>query len=109
MKMINVGVIGPGLIWEKVHMPIVESLDAFKVMALCVHREEKKEYWQKQCPSMTVYTDMDEFLKQQNMDAVIITTPLNLNAPVTIKAQKAGKLVFVEKPLATTMGDIETT
>jgi predicted dehydrogenase len=108
MKMINVGVVGPGLIWEKIHMPIVEILDAFKVIALCVHREEKKEYWKKKCPSMAVYTDMNEFLRQPNMDAVIITTPLNLNAPVTIKAQKAGKLVFVEKPLATTIEDLET-
>jgi predicted dehydrogenase len=105
--MINVGVIGPGLIWEKVHMPILGNLDTFRVISLCVHREEKKEYWQKKCPFMTVYTDMDEFLRQPNMDAVIITTPLNLNAPFTIKAQKAGKLVFVEKPLSTTMEDME--
>jgi predicted dehydrogenase len=107
MKMLNVGVIGPGMIWEKVHMPILEKLDEFHIMALCVHREEKKAYWQKRCPSVTVYTDVDEFLKQSNMDAVIITTPLNLNAPVTLKAQRAGKLVFVEKPLATTKEGIE--
>jgi predicted dehydrogenase len=105
--MLNVGVIGPGIIWEKVHMPIIEKVDEFHITALCVHREEKKVYWQKKCPSVTVYTDMDEFLKQPNMDAVIITTPLNLNASITLKAQRAGKLVFVEKPIATTMDDIE--
>ena len=105
--MLNVGVIGPGIIWEKIHMPIVENLDAFHIMSLCVRREEKKAYWQGKNPSLTVYTDMDEFLKQPNMDAVIITTPLNLNAPAMIKAQKAGKLVFVEKPLATKIEDLE--
>jgi predicted dehydrogenase len=59
------------------------------------------------CPSAAVFTDVDEFLRQPNMDAVVITTPLNLNAPITLKAQKAGKIVFVEKPLAMTMEDIE--
>jgi predicted dehydrogenase len=103
----NVGVIGPGTIWEKIHMPIVESLDSFHVVALCVRREEKKAYWQGKKPSLTVYTDIDEFLKQPNMDAVIITTPLNLNASMTLKAQRAGKLVFVEKPVAITIDAIK--
>jgi predicted dehydrogenase len=105
--MLNVGVIGPGVIWEKVHMPIIEKLDGFHIMGLCVRRDEKKMYWQKKCPSVTVYTDVDEFLKRPDMDAVIITTPLNLNASITLKAQRAGKIVFVEKPLATRMEDIE--
>ncbi|GHV61754.1 hypothetical protein AGMMS49587_06740 [Spirochaetia bacterium] len=105
--MLNVGVIGPGKIWEKVHMPIVEKIDTFRIMSFCVRREEQKAYWQQKCPSATVFTNIDEFLKQPNMDGVIITTPLNLNGPATIKAQRANKIVFVEKPLTTKMEEIE--
>ena len=103
----NIGVIGPGIIWENSHLPVIEKIDTFHVVSLCVHREEKKAYWQKKDPSLAVYTNIDEFLKHPDMDAVVITTPLNLNASMTLKAQKAGKLVFTEKPLATTMEEMK--
>jgi predicted dehydrogenase len=93
--------------WEKIHMPIVEKLDTFHIMSFCVRREEKKAYWQEKFPSAAVYTDIDKFMRQSGMDAVIITTPLNLNGPLALKALHAGKLVFVEKPLATNMKEMQ--
>ncbi|MGJ8684767.1 MAG: bi-domain-containing oxidoreductase [Nonlabens sp.] len=45
-------------------------------------------------------TDFDEVLKDSNVSTVMITTRHNLHAPMVIKSLKAGKNVFVEKPLA---------
>ena len=42
----------------------------------------------------------DELLADQNIDAVIITTPHSRHVPQIIAAAEAGKHVFVEKPLA---------
>jgi predicted dehydrogenase len=39
------------------------------------------------------------------IDAVILTTPNSLHAPQTIEALKNGKHVFVEKPMALSVGD----
>lgn len=45
-------------------------------------------------------TDYKEMLKDDEVDTVLITTRHNLHAQMTIEALKAGKHVFVEKPLA---------
>ena len=45
-------------------------------------------------------TDYDEILNDPNVDMVMICTRHNLHAEMSIKALKAGKAVFVEKPMA---------
>lgn len=47
-------------------------------------------------------TDYKEILKDSDVDVVMITTRHNLHASMTIETLKAGKHVFVEKPLAIT-------
>ena len=44
--------------------------------------------------------DYQEILNDPEIDAVIIATRHNLHAPLVIEALRAGKAVFVEKPLA---------
>ncbi len=44
-------------------------------------------------------SDYTEILKDDEVDLVVITTRHNLHAPITTEALKAGKSVFVEKPL----------
>ena len=46
------------------------------------------------------FVRFDALLADQNIDAVIITTPHSLHVPQIIAAAEVGKHVFVEKPLA---------
>lgn len=45
-------------------------------------------------------TDLDAVLSDNQVEGVLITTRHNLHAGMTVQALKAGKQVFVEKPLA---------
>ncbi len=45
-------------------------------------------------------TEFEDALQDKEVNGVLITTQHNLHAGMTIKALKAGKQVFVEKPLA---------
>lgn len=47
-----------------------------------------------------VASDFESVLRDENIDAVFITTPHHLHASMTCQAIEAGKHVFVEKPLA---------
>ncbi len=49
------------------------------------------------------YEDYKELLKDPSIDAVIIATPEHLHYPMFMAAIKAGKNVYVEKPLAHTI------
>ena len=45
-------------------------------------------------------TDLDDVLRDRNIDALLIATPHASHARLTVQALAAGKPVFVEKPLA---------
>ena len=52
-------------------------------------------------------TDYKNMLQDEAVDMALITTRHNLHANMTIDALKAGKHVFVEKPLAITNSELE--
>jgi predicted dehydrogenase len=52
-------------------------------------------------------TRLDDVLGHPDVDAVIISTPHNLHAPLGVEAAKAGKHVIVEKPMATSLEDAD--
>ncbi|MEE2753197.1 MAG: Gfo/Idh/MocA family oxidoreductase [Candidatus Latescibacterota bacterium] len=52
-------------------------------------------------------TDLDAMLARDNVDAVIVSTPHYLHAPLGVEAANAGKHVIVEKPMATTLEDAD--
>ncbi len=52
-------------------------------------------------------TDLDTVLSDEEVDGVVITTQHNLHAGMTIQSLKAGKQVFVEKPLALNQKELD--
>jgi predicted dehydrogenase/threonine dehydrogenase-like Zn-dependent dehydrogenase len=52
-------------------------------------------------------TNYDDVLQDKSINSVVITTRHNLHAPMVIKGLKAGKNVFVEKPLALNNVELE--
>jgi predicted dehydrogenase len=51
--------------------------------------------------------NVEELLASQDVDAVLISTPHHLHAPLAVKAAESGKHVVVEKPMATTLKDCD--
>ena len=49
------------------------------------------------------YRDFNDLLADKNVDAVFIMTPEHLHKDMTVAALKAGKHVYIEKPLAHTI------
>ncbi|MCX7922459.1 MAG: Gfo/Idh/MocA family oxidoreductase [Clostridia bacterium] len=70
--------------------------------------EEYIEYLNKQgvghkVETPTIYTDIDEMLKMEKIDAISICTPSGLHPDHGIKAAQAGVHVITEKPMATNL------
>jgi predicted dehydrogenase len=63
-------------------------------------RREKGRTWATKLQSTTRYTRYDEMLAQQpDIDAVLIATPDHTHAVIAAAAMRAGKHVYVQKPL----------
>jgi scyllo-inositol 2-dehydrogenase (NADP+) len=97
----RLGIIGPGLIWEKKHKQALAKLSSvFTVTAFCASSERRKAETLQDFPQAVYETDLQKFVKRADIDAVVVLTPIHLNAPAAIAAMRAGKDVFLEKPLA---------
>ncbi|MCC6580425.1 MAG: Gfo/Idh/MocA family oxidoreductase [Phycisphaeraceae bacterium] len=53
-------------------------------------------------------TDVEAFLNEKELDAVVVTAADFAHCDITVKALKAGKPVYMEKPIAHTLDDAYT-
>ena len=58
-------------------------------------------------PGVDAVESFDTILTRDDVDSVVIATPVGTHAPLAIAALRAGKHVLVEKPLASSVRDAE--
>lgn len=98
---INVGLIGAGNFARSIHLPNLKRLKEFyNIYAIANKTGSEAKDAAEQFQASYATSDFGEILKDKNIDMVIISTRHNLHAQMTIEAAKAGKAVFVEKPMA---------
>jgi UDP-2-acetamido-3-amino-2,3-dideoxy-glucuronate N-acetyltransferase len=68
--------------------------------AICENAPANIEQFKSQYPDVPVITDFDQLLRDDSIEAVVIATPAETHAKLAEKALRAGKDVFVEKPLS---------
>jgi len=103
-KKVRVAIIGLGFGAE--FIPIYQAHPNAEMYAICRRNKVELERCQKQFGVPKAYTDYDELLKDPNIDAVHINSPIPDHAPQTIKALKAGKHVACTVPMATSKEEI---
>jgi predicted dehydrogenase len=79
--------------------------DADVVAACDVHRGRAERLAKTAGPQVAVYTDFRKLLERQDVDAVIVPTTGHWHCLPTLHACQAGKDVYVEKPLAWSIGE----
>lgn len=100
------GVIGAGTFGSRHIQAFDRHPDAELVGVLDLNRElAERSVEQFARTTVPVYTDIDEFLAIEGLEAVSVATPDHLHAAPAVAAARAGKHLLVEKPLATTVED----
>jgi len=107
MKKVRWGVIGCGGIARKRTLPGMMLAEHAECVALMDVNEEFVKAVQEQFNVPKTYTDIDEFLAHEDMDAVYIATPVFCHKEQVEKAAKAGKHILLEKPMGLTCGEAE--
>ncbi|MCM8803781.1 MAG: Gfo/Idh/MocA family oxidoreductase [Candidatus Omnitrophica bacterium] len=111
MKEINVGLIGYKFM-GKAHSFAYKNVSLFfdlpvkVVMKVICGRTEKAVSQAKERFGWQEYeTDWKKVVERKDIDLIDITTPPNAHKDIAIQAAKNGKIVFCEKPLASTLKD----
>jgi predicted dehydrogenase/threonine dehydrogenase-like Zn-dependent dehydrogenase len=100
---IRLAILGAGSFARSVHLPNLRRLgDRFRIEAIVTQHGPTALDIARQVGARVAGTDCREILADSGLDAVLIATPHNLHAEMVEEALRAGKHIFVEKPLALT-------
>jgi len=102
-KKINIAIVGLGFGAE--FIPIYQKHPLANMYAICQRDEDKLNEIGDAFGIENRYTDYDELLKDPNIDAVHINTPIQAHAEQSLKALRAGKHVACTVPMATTVDE----
>ena len=103
---LTVGVVGVGGMRGADHL---HQLQSENVAFLCDVDERNIEKALKKYPAAKTYHDFREMLeKEKSIEAVLISTPDHLHAPIGMMAMKMGKHLYCEKPLAHSVFEVRT-
>ena len=104
-KRVRVAIVGLGFGAE--FIPIYQAHPDAEMYAVCRRDKAELERCQKQFGIPKAYSSYEELLRDPNVDAVHINSPIPDHAPQTIAALKAGKHVACTVPMATKREEIE--
>lgn len=96
--MLRVGLIGLGY-WGPNLARVLNQSPRCQFTACCDLDPRKVQKLVTQYPSVQGFYSFDDFLRA-DLDAVVIATPISTHHELAARALRAGKHVFVEKPLA---------
>ena len=105
MNTIQWGFIGCGEATEKKSGPAFSQIEGSSVVAVMSRNAEKAKSYAQRHGISQWYTDAQELVDDPRVNAVYIATPPSSHATFAIMAMRAGKPVYIEKPMAANYED----
>ena len=94
------GIIGCGNVTELKSGPAFNKVEDSKLVAVMRRNTDLAQDYAQRHNVSKFYSDASELINDSEVNAVYIATPPNSHALYAIEAMKAGKPVYVEKPMA---------
>ena len=108
MERVRVGVVGCGVIANNTYLPGIRRMEEkVELVAVCDAQPELAERAAEQFGAYETYADYAEMLGKAEIDAVVVLTNIQAHAENVLAALRAGKHVYTEKTMATTLADAD--
>ncbi len=105
LDIVNWGFIGCGEVTEKKSGPAFSLVEGSRVVAVMSRNKEKARSYAQRHNIPRAYTDPQELVDDPLVNAVYIATPPSSHATFALMAMRAGKPVYIEKPMAANYED----
>lgn len=100
MDKTKVGVIGLGGIAQLVHLPILSKLDTVQLVSVAEINKGRLKNVGEKYPSAKQFLDYKEMLSNDELDAVIISTPTDTHEKIALDCLESKKNILIEKPIS---------
>jgi 1,5-anhydro-D-fructose reductase (1,5-anhydro-D-mannitol-forming) len=101
------GLIGTGRIAEDRILPAIKSFEGNRLVGVVSRDPARAESFAKKFGAENAYTRYQDLLDNPDVTVVAIHTPNAMHADEAVAAARAGKHVFCDKPMATSVADAE--
>lgn len=98
---IGVGYWGPNLLRNLAGSPRCE------VRAVADLSAERREFARSLHPAVKITDDVSAILDDPSIEAVVVATPAGTHCDLVLRALRSGKHVLVEKPMATSVAEVD--
>ena len=100
MEKARIGIVGLGWISQVFHLPILTKLPDVEITCVCDRDKTRARALAEKYGIKKFYTDYNEMLAKESLDAVDVCTSTDAHKEVAIASLEAKRDVFVEKPIA---------
>jgi predicted dehydrogenase len=104
---VRLGLVGAGAIAQLAHLPVLAKIKGAQLVALCDNDGPKASAIAERLGVPDVFTDFEDLLELDEVDAVVIATPNHLHEPHVLRALKSKVDVLCERPLSMTSRGVE--
>jgi predicted dehydrogenase len=103
----RVAVLGGGAIAQLAHLPVLAKMRGVSLVALCDSDGAKARALADRFGVPDVFTDIDDLLELDELDAVVVATPNHLHEPHVLSVLARKLHVLCERPLALSARGVE--
>jgi predicted dehydrogenase len=104
---VRLGYVGAGNLAQKVHLPNFAGIDGCELVALAEVRRDLGERVQRRFGIARRYAGHHEMAADPAIDAIAVSAPFALQGEIARDCLRAGKHVFMEKPMAVSLAQAD--
>ena len=104
---VRIGVVGAGAIAQLAHLPVLSRMRGVTLVGICDNDRPKARALADRFEIPDVFTDIEDLLESDRLQAIVLATPNHLHEPHVLSAIAAGVDVLVERPLSLTPKGVE--
>jgi len=102
--MIRVGLVGYGMAGRVFHAPVISAVEGLELAAVVERHSRNAEA---AYPGVTTYSSLEDMLKDETIQLVVVATPNTSHAALALQALAAGRHVVVDKPVGISVKEVE--
>lgn len=104
---LKMGVVGAGAIAQLAHLPVLAKMRGVELVGICDNDRPKARALADRFGVPDVFTDIEDLLELDSLDAVVVATPNHLHEPHVLSALASKLHVLCERPLSLTSRGVE--
>ncbi|MBN4074052.1 Gfo/Idh/MocA family oxidoreductase [bacterium AH-315-E10] len=103
----NVAIIGYGFAGKCFHAYLVSLADGLNVYAIVTSSKDRQKDAAESYPDAVIYDHVDQALDDEKVDLLVLATPHDVHAELTINAAEKGKHIVTDKIMSMTAAEAD--